>query len=91
MGVQQNQIKGLFLQGFKRRFARALGMTPIAYVQRLRVEEAKKRLERTADSVEAVGWAVGYEDPSAFRRLFARIAGVSPSAYRRKFKAPDYG
>jgi len=81
---------GLGARTFKRRFAKALGMSPIAYVQRLRIEEAKKRLERTADSVEAIGWAVGYEDPSAFRRLFTRIAGIAPAKYRRKFQVPDY-
>jgi len=81
---------GLTVRTFKRRFSRALGMSPIAYVQRLRVEEAKKRLERTSDSVEAISWAVGYEDPSAFRRLFARIAGITPAKYRRKFQVPNY-
>ena len=82
---------GLNERTFKRRFTKALGMSPIAYVQRLRIEEAKKRLERTADSVEAIAWAVGYEDPSAFRRLFTRIAGITPAKYRRKFQVPNYG
>ena len=81
---------GLGARTFKRRFAKALGMTPIAYVQRLRIEEAKKRLERTRESVESVAWAVGYEDPSAFRRLFTRIAGITPAKYRRKFQVPSY-
>lgn len=82
---------GLTERTFKRRFSSALGMTPIAYVQRVRVEEARKRLERTTDSVEAISWAVGYEDPSAFRRLFIRNAGISPARYRRKFQVPLYG
>ena len=82
---------GLNDRTFKRRFAKALGMPPIHYVQKLRVEEAKKRLERTDESVEAISWAVGYEDPSAFRRTFARITGISPSRYRKKFQVPRYG
>ncbi len=73
---------------FKRRFSNALTMPPIAYVQRLRIEEAKKRLERTTETVEEISWKVGYEDPSAFRRLFNRIAGISPAKYRRKFQVP---
>lgn len=81
---------GLAERTFKRRFAAALGMSPIAYVQRLRVEEARKRLERTEESVEKVSWAVGYEDPSAFRRLFRRTTGISPAGYRRKFKPPAW-
>ena len=57
---------------FKRRFAAATGLTSIAYVQRLRIEDAKRRLERTDDSVEEISWRVGYEDPAFFRRLFKR-------------------
>lgn len=82
---------GLTGRTFKRRFSSAVGMSPIAYVQRVRIEQAKKRLERTNDSVEEISWAVGYEDPSAFRRLFIRIAGISPAKYRRKFQVPGYG
>ena len=75
---------------FARRFAAATGMTPIAYVQRLRVEEAKLRLERTDTPVERIAWEVGYEDPAAFRRLFRRITGIAPGAYRRRFQLPVY-
>ncbi|MFP5245388.1 MAG: GlxA family transcriptional regulator, partial [Thermoanaerobaculia bacterium] len=57
---------------FKRRFVSATGLTPIAYVQRLRIEDAKRRLERTDASVDEVSWNVGYEDAAFFRRLFKR-------------------
>lgn len=79
---------GLSERGFSRRFQAATGHPPLDYVQRLRVEQAKRRLERTDDPIEQVAWAVGYEDPSAFRRLFARIAGISPGHYRRQFGHP---
>jgi transcriptional regulator GlxA family with amidase domain len=79
---------GLPERSFKRRFAKATGYAPIAYVQRLRIEEAKRRLERTRAPVEEVGWQVGYEDPAFFRRLFRRITQLSPAAYRRKFSVP---
>lgn len=75
---------------FKRRFAAATGVTPIEYVQRLRVEEAKRRLERTDVAVEEIGWRVGYEDPAFFRRLFKRITGISPGAYRKRFQIPEF-
>jgi transcriptional regulator GlxA family with amidase domain len=75
---------------FKRRFVAATGLTPIAYVQRLRVEDAKRRLERTDASVEEIGWRVGYEDPAFFRRLFKRTTGVAPGAYRKRFRVPHY-
>ena len=75
---------------FKRRFAAATGLTPIAYVQRLRVEDAKRRLERTDNSVEEISWRVGYEDAAFFRRLFKRITGMAPGAYRRRFRIPEF-
>jgi transcriptional regulator GlxA family with amidase domain len=75
---------------FKRRFACATGLTPIAYVQRLRVEDAKRRLERTDAPVDEIGWRVGYEDPAFFRRLFKRVTGLSPGLYRKRFRVPEF-
>jgi transcriptional regulator GlxA family with amidase domain len=81
---------GLPERTFKRRFARATGYSPIAYVQHVRVEEAKRRLERTSEPVDAISYAVGYEDPASFRRLFKRITGVPPGVYRRKLQLPAF-
>ncbi|RJQ83910.1 MAG: helix-turn-helix domain-containing protein [Desulfobacteraceae bacterium] len=75
---------------FKRRFTHATGLTPVAYVQRLRVEDAKRRLERTDTSIEEISWLVGYEDPAFFRRLFKRTTGLSAGAYRKRFRIPDF-
>jgi transcriptional regulator GlxA family with amidase domain len=75
---------------FKRRFASATGLTPLAYVQRLRIEDAKRRLERTDASVDEIGWRVGYEDAAFFRRLFKRTTGLSPGAYRKRFRIPEF-
>ena len=75
---------------FKRRFAAATGLTPIAYVQRLRVEDAKRRLERTDTSVDEISWRVGYEDAAFFRRLFKRTTGMAPGAYRKRFQIPEF-
>lgn len=81
---------GLAERTFKRRFTRATGLTPIAYVQRLRVEDARRRLERTDASIDEVSYRVGYENPAFFRRLFKRTTGLSPGAYRRRFRIPDF-
>lgn len=81
---------GLTERTFKRRFTSATGLSPIAYVQRLRIEDAKRRLERTEASVDEIGWQVGYEEPAFFRRLFKRVTGLPPGAYRRRFRIPDY-
>ena len=76
--------------GRKRRFASATGLTPIGYVQRLRIEDAKRRLERSEASVDEISWKVGYEDAAFFRRLFKRTTGLAPAAYRKRFQIPDY-
>lgn len=75
---------------FKRRFTQATGLPPIAYVQRLRIEDAKRRLERTDAPVDEVSWRVGYEDPAFFRRLFKRVTGMAPGAYRKRFRIPEF-
>jgi transcriptional regulator GlxA family with amidase domain len=75
---------------FKRRFTQATGLAPIAYVQRLRIEDAKRRLERTNAAVDEVSWRVGYEDPAFFRRLFKRTTGLAPGAYRKRFRIPEF-
>lgn len=81
---------GLAERTFKRRFTKATGLAPLAYVQQVRIEEAKRRLETTRDAVDEVGWQVGYEDPAFFRRLFKRVTGISPGSYRRQFQIPAY-
>src|SRR3954463_3551904 len=75
---------------FKRRFVSATGLAPIAYVQRLRIEDAKERLERSDAPVDDISWRVGYEDPAFFRRLFKRTTGLAPAAYRKRFRIPDF-
>lgn len=75
---------------FKRRFTQATGLPPIAYVQRLRIEDAKRRLERTEASIDEISWQVGYEEAAFFRRLFKRMTGLTPGAYRKRFRVPDF-
>ena len=74
---------------FLRRFKAATGLSPSAYVQALRVEKARGMLERTRDPVSAVGWSVGYQDISAFGRVFRSITGLSAVEYRRRFSVLD--
>lgn len=81
---------GMAERTFKRRFVEATGYAPLEYVQRLRVEDAKRRLERTAIPIDEISWIVGYEDAAFFRRLFKRVAGLTPGAYRRRFQLPAF-
>lgn len=70
----------------KRRFKGATGVAIIDYVQNLRIDEAKRLLETTDDPADEIGYAVGYEDASFFRRLFKRRTGITPGRYRRMFQ-----
>ena len=79
---------GLPKRSFDRRFRAATGYSPLAYIQTLRVEEAKQLLETSTVAVENVGREVGYEDAASFRRLFRRLTGIAPGDYRRKFQPP---
>ena len=80
------QRSGLAERTFTRRFKAATGLSPIAYLHVLRIEEAKQALETTDDAVDAIGLEVGYQDPSFFRRLFKRQAGVTPARYRQRYR-----
>jgi transcriptional regulator GlxA family with amidase domain len=82
---------GLPERSFKRRFRAATGFTPVAYVQTLRIEEAKQLLETGDLPTEQVGAAVGYEDPAFFRRLFKRHTGITPARYRQRYKGRIWG
>jgi transcriptional regulator GlxA family with amidase domain len=80
---------GLPKRSFDRRFRAATGYSPLAYIQTLRIEEAKQLLETSTVAVENIGREVGYEDAASFRRLFRRLAGMAPGDYRRKFQPPS--
>lgn len=68
-----------------RRFKQACQLTPLQFLQSVRLEHARKLLETSHASLEAVVNEVGYEDLSSFTRLFKRHTGLSPSQYRVKF------
>lgn len=70
---------------FDRRFIRATGNTPTEYLQRLKIEAAKKALESSRKTVNEVMYEVGYNDPKAFRSIFTRITGTSPQDYKNRY------
>jgi transcriptional regulator GlxA family with amidase domain len=80
-------IAGLPERSFVRRFSKATGMSPLEYVHRLRIEEAKQLLEISDAPVEAVAVEVGYQDTSFFGSLFRRRVELTPAQYRRRFSS----
>ena len=76
---------GMSLRNFVRRFKRATGDSPLAYLQKLRIAAARRLLESNHRTMQEISDAVGYQDVAFFRSLFQRHTGVSPSAYRETF------
>jgi transcriptional regulator GlxA family with amidase domain len=75
---------GMSPRSMARRFRRSTGNSPGEYIQRVKVEAAKRALESGA-RVSAVAGLVGYADAAAFRRLFARVTGLTPADYRARY------
>ena len=61
---------------------------PLKYLQRIRIDAARDKLETTQATIEEITWAVGYRDVSSFCRLFKQHTEISPRAYREKFFIP---
>lgn len=70
---------------FERRFKKATNNTPVEYIQRVKIEAAKKDLETGRKTVNEVMYDVGYSDIKAFRTVFKKITGLSPVEYRNKY------
>jgi transcriptional regulator GlxA family with amidase domain len=69
-----------------RRFAAAIGQTPLEYLQAVRLQAARALLEAGDMTVQSVAAQVGYSDASSFSRLFRQSVGLSPGSYRRRFQ-----
>jgi transcriptional regulator GlxA family with amidase domain len=72
-------------RSFERRFKKSTGNTIAEYVQRVKVEFAKKQLELSDKTINEIIYEVGYNDSDTFRKIFRRYADMSPGDYRRRF------
>jgi transcriptional regulator GlxA family with amidase domain len=72
-------------RSFERRFRKATNNTVIEYIQRVKIEVAKRSLERSRKNVNEVMFDVGYTDTKAFRDVFKKITGITPIEYRNKY------
>jgi transcriptional regulator GlxA family with amidase domain len=69
----------------ERRFKHATGNTILEYIQRIRIEAAKKSLELGNKQINEILYEVGYSDPKAFRKLFKKVTGMTPIRYKENF------
>lgn len=77
---------GMSRRTLERRFKTATGETPLTYQQSIRVEAAKRLLEKGIHSFDEITYRVGYEDSSTFRKIFSKQTGLVPTEYRKKFQ-----
>jgi len=86
--ISVEQLAALFAVGrrnFDRRFIKATGNTPLEYLQRVKIETAKKAFETSRKNINEVMYEVGYSDIKAFREVFRKITGMSPLEYRARY------
>jgi AraC-like DNA-binding protein len=80
---------GVSRSAFAARFAQLVGEPPLQYLSHWRMSTAAKMLRESDDSVATVAERVGYANPVAFTKAFARIQGIGPGAYRRAQRQPS--
>lgn len=80
--AEMAELAGLSPSHFTREFRAALGATPVQWLRKIRVEQAKRRLRESADTLKEIATQVGYADQFYFSRDFKQMTGQAPSAYR---------
>jgi transcriptional regulator GlxA family with amidase domain len=82
-----SKMHGMSRRTFERRFKKATGDTPLLYLQRTRVEAAKRLLEKNNGTFDEICYRLGYENSSHFREVFKKHTGLLPSEYQKKFRS----
>jgi transcriptional regulator GlxA family with amidase domain len=77
-------------RNFARVFAREVACTPARFVERIRVEAARRRLEESPHGVDRVAADCGFGSAESMRRAFLRVVRVTPSAYRSRFRTVPF-
>jgi transcriptional regulator GlxA family with amidase domain len=96
--ITVDQMADKFAMGrrsFERRFKKATNNTVVEYVQRVKIEAAKRSFEGSRKNINEVMFDVGYTDTKAFRTIFKKVTGLTPIEYRNKYNkqaaASDHG
>jgi len=82
---QLADFSALSRRSFERRFKKATNNTVVEYIQRVKIEAAKRSFEMSRKNINEVMFDVGYTDTKAFRTVFKKITGLTPIEYRNKY------
>ncbi|MEZ4771944.1 MAG: helix-turn-helix domain-containing protein [Bacteroidia bacterium] len=74
-------------RSFERRFKKATNNTIVEYIQRVKIEAAKRNFETSRKNINEIMYDVGYTDTKAFRTVFKKITGLTPIEYRNKYRS----
>lgn len=86
--ITVDQLSTMFAIGrrsLERRFKKATNNTVSEYIQRVKIEAAKKSFETSRKNINEIMWDVGYSDTKAFRAIFKKTTGLSPIEYKNKY------
>ena len=86
--ISVDELAGLVAVGrrsFERRFKQATNNSVLEYINRVKVELAKRNLEVSRKNINEVMYEVGYTDAKAFRTVFKKVTGLTPIEYRTKY------
>jgi transcriptional regulator GlxA family with amidase domain len=92
--ITVDQLASMFALGrrnLERRFKKATSNTVVEYIQRVKIEAAKKSFETTRKNINEIMFDVGYSDTKAFRTVFRKITGLSPVEYRTRYNKEAVG
>ncbi len=73
-------------RSFERRFKRATHNSVLEYIQRVKIEAAKRSFENSRKNINEIMFDIGYTDTKAFRTTFKKITGITPQEYKNKYK-----
>lgn len=76
-------------RSFERRFKKATNNTVVEYIQRVKIEAAKRSFESSLKNINEVMFDVGYTDTKAFRTVFKKVTGLTPIEYRNKYNKQE--
>lgn len=80
------EVAGLSVPQFNRRFRQQLRLSPMQYVESLRVQEAQRRLATSEEPLADIALAAGFCDQSHFTKRFRKAVGMTPLAYRKRYR-----
>jgi AraC-like DNA-binding protein len=77
-GVSESHVRKLFM--------RETGLAPMSFVQRLKINHAKRLLQETGERISDIAYQLGYEDANYFARIFKKLSGYAPADFRRRYQ-----